>query len=113
MRQRDLRAAVDRARRNARHKRPRYPKQLRDSVAEFVRAEIAGGRSMISIAQALDLPVNTVRRWSTTIGPRPRLAPVEVVTEAAGDRPVLVTPAGHRVEGLSMAALAVLLERLG
>jgi len=41
------------------------------------------------------------------------LKSVEVVTDTVSDIAVLVTPAGHRVEGLSMTSLCELLERLG
>lgn len=113
MTQKDLQAAIRRAKRNPRRKVPRYSAVVREAVAAFVRGELAGGGSMVAVAETLGLPINTVRRWSATAGSPSRLAPVEVVTDVAPAHPVLVTPCGHRVEGLSVAALAVLFERLG
>ena len=108
MTQRDLQAAIRQARRKT--KVPRYSAEVRAAVSDLVRTARSKGTSLSSVAEALELPINTVRRWCTR---RSELAPVEVVPEVSPGGLVLVTPCGHRVEGLSVASLAALLERLG
>jgi hypothetical protein len=113
MTQKDLQAAIRRERRNQRRKAARYPAKLREAVADLVRAERSRGTSVRSLSDFLDLPINTLRRWCARQEGRRRLAPVEVVASGVSDRAVLVTAAGHRVEGLSAAMLFDLIERLG
>jgi transposase-like protein len=112
MTQKNLQTAIRRERRGQRRKALRYPAKLREAVVEFVRGERSRGTSLISLADALDLPINTLSRWCEKYERGSRLAPVEVVSGGPADGPVLVTPSGHRVEGLSVESLFQLLERL-
>lgn len=112
MTRKELQAAIRREQRNPKGKAVRYPSEVREAVAAFVRAERSRGVTFGALATGLALPVNTLRRWSERHSVRPRLAPVEVVAETPAPVPVLVTPSGHRVEGLTVAALGDLLERL-
>jgi transposase-like protein len=112
MTQRNLQAAIRRERVNQKRKAPRYPTELREAVVEFVRAERSRGASQISLADSLDLPINTLSRWCEKYERRSRLAPVEVVSGGSTEGPILVAPSGHRVEGLSVRSLLEILEHL-
>jgi hypothetical protein len=74
------------------------------------------------VADALGVGIGTLRRWIDASPPRlPQLRAVEVVEADCAAKMnrehrgslVLVTAAGHRVEGLTLADAALLLESLG
>ena len=94
-----------------------YPIALRTPALRFVRARLAGGSSLTAAAAELGLGVDTVRRWQAGgRGRRLRRARVRpvVIVSAPPTAPALVVhgPAGLRVEGLDVVALAELLRRL-
>jgi hypothetical protein len=85
---------------------------------------LAEGLSQVQVAEALGLSVKTIGRWASrrSVGLVSTDAPGQLlpVRLAAGPdvadghaHPVLLTPAGHRVTGLSLYQLAVLLRMLG
>ncbi len=98
----------------------RVPRLLRERVLVATRQRRAGGASVATLAEALGLSVETLRRWLGTDvegQPRaghPRPMPVAVIGDAAQSRGALslVTPSGFRVEGLSVETAAELLARL-
>ena len=74
----------------------------------------AAGASCRGIGQRLGVSAESIRRW--TVRPPVRdggseLVPVRLVAEAAG-RLTIWSPAGYRVEGLSIAEAAELLRKL-
>lgn len=98
----------------------RYPASLRTEAVEIASEDLAGGAGLARVAGELGLGPVTLRRWIEAAAHRPRqLRPVEVVEGArpgereAGESLVLVTATGHRVEGLALAEVALLLEALG
>lgn len=107
----DLRRAIRRQQTTRSHKGARYPAELRRQVVEYVKAQRSEGRPIRAIAAALGLPVNTLTRWSTKATPG-RVRRVEVVGPSPASSVVLISPRGHRVEGLDLPSLALLLERL-
>lgn len=107
----ELRRAIRRQQSTRSHQGSRYPAELRRQVAEYVEAERSEGRPIRAIAAELGLPINTVTRWSTT-SRAGRVRRVEVVGPSPASSVVLISPSGHRVEGLDLPSLALLLERL-
>jgi len=87
----------------------RYPAAVRDRVARWTRARLAGGAGWEEIAAELAIAVETIKAWTTNVdAAEAALVPVEVVAELPrlgdGDHEFrLITRAGHRVEGLSLA----------
>lgn len=104
-----LRTAIQRHREKHHPKALRYSPELRKAVAELVRSQRSAGVSYEALVRTLGLPINTLRRWSERERAG-RLASVEVKAEPS--HAVLVTRSGIRVEGLTIADLAELLERL-
>jgi transposase-like protein len=104
-----LRTAILRHRERHHPKAPRYTPELKRAVVEFVRSQRSAGVSYEALVRTLELPINTLRRWTESDGPG-RLARVEVAAEAS--HAVLLTRTGIRVEGLTITDLAELLERL-
>jgi len=106
-----LHSAIRRQRDSKRTKAARYSSHLKAAVVDHVRSRRTAGIPFETLSVELGLPVNTLRRWIE--GGARKVATVEVVEgPRALSSPVLVTPSGHRVEGLSLAALAELLVRL-
>jgi hypothetical protein len=100
----------------------RYPQRLRALAVEIAAAELALGRRLGEVSEALGVGTATVQRWlGASSSQSSSLRPVEVVRDDAGiDRTgvtpnaglTLVTASGHRVEGLALAEVALLLEAL-
>jgi hypothetical protein len=89
----------------------RYSEELRQVAVEYSRLAERRGQARREIAEALGLCEATLSRWLQ--GELAALHEVVVVErDAAFNRPVLVTPSGIRVEGLSerelISVLAVL-----
>lgn len=97
----------------------RYPEALRDRVARWAGARRQHGVQWRQLSSELGICAESLRRWVSLEAPRaPALVPVEVVADdgngAAADRPLrLVTRAGHRFEGLSIADVIELVRVLG
>lgn len=108
-----LRSAIHRQRESGRTKATRYSSRLKAAVADHVRSRRSAGVPFATLSMELGLPVNTLRRWvEGGAGGASKVASVEVIEGPRSSSPVLVTPSGHRVEGLSLGALAELLVRL-
>ncbi len=112
-RARQLREALERADRSGTG-RP-YPEALRAAAVDYQREREREGASLRAVAAELGLSDATLARWSR----RPPESPVvfraiEVVAEPAERRDAIVVhgPRGLRIEGLSVEALARLIERL-
>ena len=99
-----------------------YPAALRERAASWARAQREVGATWREIAATLDLPAETLRRWTSTTTPavRPALVPIEIVNEAEAenhgtdDRGVrIITPGGHRIEGLTTADAIAIVRVLG
>jgi hypothetical protein len=95
----------------------RYPEQLRRRVMVWAAGRRAAGASWEQIKRELGQRFDTVRRWCVTeasSSPRSRaLVPVRVVDDAPVARTVaVVSPAGFRVDGLTLSEAAALLREL-
>ena len=104
----------------ARHERgrgKRFPDELRRRAGEWIRTRRAEGATLREISDELGLCYETVRRWSELVASE-STALVPVVVErrpaeiAAGDL-TLQSPAGFRIEGLTLAQAIAALRELG
>src|SRR5215510_12748937 len=89
----------------------RYPQSLRDRVARWARRRREGGAGWLELAAEIGIAAESLRRWTTRDGPSAAMVPIRVVEEA-DDVDVdghlrLITPAGYRVEGLTVAEVIV------
>ena len=102
----------------------RYPPALRVRAGRWAVAARSRGLTQQEVAAELGMPWQTLRRWTAQLKrPHhplpPNLEPLPVLIEdpeaeavAVAHTFVLVTPKGHRVEGLDLDQLATLLEAL-
>jgi hypothetical protein len=92
----------------------RVPAALRARATAWIRRQRSGGASVREIADASSLSYETVRRWAELAAPtRTALVPVTVRPEPdSGDRLVLVSPSGYRVEGLNAEQVVAILREL-
>jgi len=86
----------------------RYSEGLRVRAASWLRQQVANGRTIGVAVAAIDLDVETARRWLRAAPPAvTALVPVEVVTPSEDRHAMsIVSPAGYRVDELSIAYLA-------
>lgn len=98
----------------------RYPEPLRGRVTRWAGARRARGARWHDLARQLGISAESLRRWVGLESPgAPALVPVEIVAAEAGDgvgagRPLrLITRAGHRIEGLSIADAIEIVRVLG
>jgi len=96
--------------------RNRYDEEFRAEVVELVRRRQKQGDSQRSVAEELEIPVGTVRRWLRA-AEEPSggdLLPVRVVQPTAPPSELsVVTPSGLRLEGLDLDGAIEVLGRLG
>jgi hypothetical protein len=90
----------------------RIPGTLRGAIGAYARRERAKGVALGTIAAAVGVSKESIRRWVTATRSR-RLLPV-VVRDAVVDGPgvTVIAPGGYRVEPLTLAQAAELLRRL-
>lgn len=93
----------------------RYSDALREEAVLYYRDRRASGATKVSIANDLGLAQMTLARWAESAGGH--IKPVRVVTDVVaeienGAPVVVVTPSGHRVEGLTVSMAAELLRAL-
>lgn len=87
---------------------------LKQRVAEWIVKRRSAGATVTEVAAELGLAQGTVLRWSGEHKTRRALVPVEVVPEQHAERVLsVVSPAGFRVDGLSLVEAAALLRALG
>ena len=109
----ELRGALARAARARRGPGRRYPAALRSEVAAFARGERRRGARVGTVARRLGLPRPTLLNWLRAPGGCFAPVRVEHTPEAeAGPGLLLVSPSGHRVEGLRLAELVAVLRAL-
>ena len=87
----------------------RYPEPLRRAAVEVLRHGRAQGLGLRAVARQLGVSAETLKYWAR--GDRGTIRPVVQVAEdqsGGGERDqqlVLVTPAGYRIEGLTIAQI--------
>jgi hypothetical protein len=97
----------------------RYPGALRERVARWAGSRRQRGARWRQVSSELGISAESLRRWASIAVPRASaLVPVEVVADA-GEGPTagrllrMITRAGHRLEGLSIADAIEILRVLG
>jgi hypothetical protein len=91
----------------------RYGARIRSRISIVAMKLREGGATWAAVGDALGIPLETVRRICVgRHAGKPRFVAVEVAPEIGQATIVLVTPSGHRVEGLDLESLATLLARL-
>jgi hypothetical protein len=92
----------------------RYAPEVEAAVIEFAQARRAEGASWQQIASDLGLRFETVRRWCSVASPERVLKRVEVVDEGdPAPRLRIVSPSGHRLEGLTLQEAIAAIRALG
>ena len=96
----------------------RYAAPLRERVARWAGSRRQRGARWHQLSAELGISAESLRRWVSLAAPHaPALVPVEVVDAGDGptaDRPLrLITRAGHRLEGLSIADAIEIVRGLG
>ena len=97
----------------------RYADPLRDRIARWARDRRERGATWHEMSRELGIAAESLRRWASTGGQQQMaLVPIEVVADsdhrAGADRRLrLVTHAGHRIEGLSLADVIEVVRALG
>lgn len=86
---------------------------LKERVTTWLVSQRAEGHPVSELAAELGIAHATALRWSN--GARKRvMVPVRVISDAPAARTVsVVSPAGFRVEGVTLAEAAALLRELG
>lgn len=97
----------------------RYPERLRERVTRWAGRRRQDGARWHQLSSEIGISAESLRRWVLQeVAGAPTMVPVEVIAEAqersTPDRPLrLVTRAGHRIEGLSLADAIELVRVLG
>lgn len=89
----------------------RYPTELRERIGAYAISRRAEGATWATISDELEVPWETLRRWSVGTRSAAAMVPVEVVSSSVVAEPVVavVSPTGWRLEGLDVReAVAVL-----
>jgi len=103
----------------ATHNGRRLPARLRERVVAYARRRRRGGATIRAVGVELGFSYETIRRWTSVAaadGVETVPVPVEIVAAAAAsavERTMsVVSPAGFRVDGLSLDEAATLLRAL-
>ena len=96
----------------------RYPEAFKDDAVGLVAELRDAGWTQTAISEALDIPWATLGRWcddanKDETGQSEGFRPVEVVEDLEGAGVTLVSPAGWRIEGLTVAQAVEAARRLG
>jgi hypothetical protein len=88
------------------------PTALRARIVAFATRARRSGWSAATTAQTVGVSLGSLRNWHRSTPPA-TLLPVVIATERASAASLtVVTPSGHRVEGLDVATAAALLRAL-
>ena len=93
----------------------RTPAALRDEITVWARALRAEGHTLGAVAGAIGLSESALGRWVSVEGDPGHLRPVRVAGQVARVKSgglAIVTPAGYRLEGLSLDDAVDVLRRL-
>ena len=98
----------------------RIPMAVRERVVAYARVARADGVSWRRIARSVGLSTSGVQRFVQSKRSQPRASLVPVVVQAPPEGSPsgraelhLLTPSGHRLEGLSLEQALVLVQALG
>ena len=96
----------------------RYSEAFKEDATDVVRQLRADGFTQKDVSDLLEIPWVTLARWKDSNQPceptqdSSTFRPVKVVDDTSDCNPVLVSPAGWRIEGLSIAEVVEVARRL-
>ena len=93
-----------------------YPDPLRVRIAAWARRRRADGATLRELSGETGVCAESLRRWTTVTTAAPTLVPIEVVADRTDEQPLgirMITVAGHRIEGLTIADTITLVRVLG
>ena len=98
-------------------KRRRYPEELRARILDWVGRATAAGMMEQECSKAIGVKTWRFTLWRRAAMAKPRAEPlalvkIETPSETGPSCLSLVAPSGHRVEGLVLAQIIVLLREL-
>jgi transposase-like protein len=96
----------------SKHKRRRYPSELRRRIVEHVRERRAAGMLLNDIAREIGISSTLLHRWDLTLVRKFRRVELSAAPSSSA-RCLLHAPHGVRVEGLTLDDLVEVLRRLG
>ena len=96
----------------------RYPTALRERATRWIRTQTAAGTSLRAVARALGIHTESARRWNRSDAAEltsTALVPIEIVVDEVRPARALtvISPAGFRVDGLSLVEAAALMREIG
>ncbi len=92
--------------------RLRYTAELRAEAVAYTRKRLASGGTLTAVARELGVAPNTLQAWLAVERPSPEFHSVEISEDASRSALVVYGPCGLRIEGLDMATLIELIQRL-
>lgn len=111
-----FRRAAEHENRGRRAIRRRYSLTVQQHAVDYCHARRQRGDGLRGIAAALGIAPWSLHRWMRRLNPRPPFRPIELRDADPPAPPpsmvITVTPAGLRVEGLTVDTAARLLARL-
>jgi len=84
-------------------------------IAAWARRRRADGVTLRELARDTGICAESLRRWTAATTAAPTLVPIEVVADRT-EQPIglrMITAAGHRIEGLTIADTITLVRVLG
>ena len=93
-----------------------YPDPLRVRIATWARRRRAEGATLRELSGETGVCAESLRRWMAVKTAAPMLVPIEIVTDPTDEQPLVLritTAAGHRIEGLTIAATIAIARVLG
>ena len=91
----------------------RYSQIFKDDAIELVCELRRDGWTQKAVSEALGIPWVTLRRWKKKDSPDESVSGFRPVTVVADDQnPVLVSPSGWRIEGLTLGQIVEITGRL-
>jgi hypothetical protein len=91
----------------------RYGTGMRERIVRVTKQLRENGASWRDVGETLGMPLETVRRICVEDeATAPGFVPVEITPEIRRGELAVVTPGGHRVEGLDLETAVALLVRL-
>jgi transposase-like protein len=91
----------------------RYSRELRLKAVRYLKRRKGAGCTLEGAASELGVSCWSLSRWVEESEKRGAVVPVEVTESEESTASTVVTPRGHRIEGLSEDSLVRLVERLG
>jgi len=93
----------------------RYCAELKGRVTEAARSRRSEGAGWREISAEMGVAAETLRRWCMGVGPKqsPTMLPVRVVADRDERAVSVVSPSGHRIDGLTLREAVGVLRALG